>query len=264
MFRSFIMLMTGSGSYYEQYKRHKGVKPGGLQDQRLLTDRAAYISFLEVQLERVSAACLSTQGFGDRIDQIQGQLYGTEEKILNLTHLVKLSQSYYDRQYEQMGQAAAESGEQLMKLSDGVSNGDAMVREARQDVRVIAERTDDALRTHARTLEIQRLAVEDSVALLETRHATLTAKVRSGTDRTGHGGLRDGVCVCVCVCVYVRSIVRVEARYACACGVCVFAVCVNLRDVVDGVMECYSCDLASRCSALCVQPCVFSPVLRDG
>ena len=80
------MLMTGSGSYYEQYKRHKGVKPGGLQDQRLLTDRAAYISFLEVQLERVSAACLSTQGFGDRIDQIQGQLYGTEEKILNLTH----------------------------------------------------------------------------------------------------------------------------------------------------------------------------------
>ena len=111
-----------------------------------------------------------------------GQLYGTEEKILNLTHLVKLSQSYYDRQYEQMGQAAAESGEQLMKLSDGVSNGDAMVREARQDVRVIAERTDDALRTHARTLESQRLAVEDSVALLETRHATLTAKVRSGTD----------------------------------------------------------------------------------
>ena len=41
---------------------------------RLLTDRSAYVSFLEVQLERVTAACLATQGFSDRIDQLQQQI----------------------------------------------------------------------------------------------------------------------------------------------------------------------------------------------
>ena len=52
------MLHQHSGSYFEDYKRQKSasrVAPGkgGLENERLLTDRAAYISFLEVQLERV-------------------------------------------------------------------------------------------------------------------------------------------------------------------------------------------------------------------
>ena len=49
--------------------------------QRLLTDRSAYVSFLEVQLERVTAACLTTQGFSDRIEQLQNQISALEAKI---------------------------------------------------------------------------------------------------------------------------------------------------------------------------------------
>jgi len=33
-----------------------------------MTDRNAYMTFLEVQLEKVSAACLTVQGFSERIE----------------------------------------------------------------------------------------------------------------------------------------------------------------------------------------------------
>jgi hypothetical protein len=36
----------------------------------MMTDRNAYMSFLEVQLERVSSACLTVQGFSERMEQI--------------------------------------------------------------------------------------------------------------------------------------------------------------------------------------------------
>lgn len=58
------MLFQKSGSYYEDYRRMKGVPLTDVGDpKRLLTDRSAYISYLEVQLERVSAACMTSQGF---------------------------------------------------------------------------------------------------------------------------------------------------------------------------------------------------------
>ena len=38
----------GAQSYYEKYRRQKGVTPAMLQSERLLTDRGAYLSFLEV------------------------------------------------------------------------------------------------------------------------------------------------------------------------------------------------------------------------
>ena len=45
---------------------------------RLLTDRAAYLSFLEVQLERVSTSCLTVQGFSGRIEELQSQIMTME------------------------------------------------------------------------------------------------------------------------------------------------------------------------------------------
>jgi hypothetical protein len=52
-----------------------------IDKNRLLTDRSAYISFLEVQLERVTSSCLTVQGFSDRIDQIQHQLNALQDKV---------------------------------------------------------------------------------------------------------------------------------------------------------------------------------------
>lgn len=65
-----------------------------------MTDRNAYMSFLEVQLERVSAACLTVQGFSERMEQMQTQFTTQEEKIVNISRLIKLLQSYSDAQEE--------------------------------------------------------------------------------------------------------------------------------------------------------------------
>ena len=66
--------MTGEG--YGRTRRMHDPLAGvhAFDRNRLLTDRSAYVSFLEVQLERVTAACLATQGFSDRIDQLQQQI----------------------------------------------------------------------------------------------------------------------------------------------------------------------------------------------
>jgi len=61
--------------------------------KKMTMDRNAYLTYLEAQLERVTAACLTTQGFGERIDQMAGQVTSVEERIVNLTRLLKLLQT---------------------------------------------------------------------------------------------------------------------------------------------------------------------------
>jgi CRISPR type IV-associated protein Csf3 len=55
-------------------------EPVPLDSKRLLTDRSAYISFLEVQLERVTTSCLTVQGFAERIEQLQAQVTTADER----------------------------------------------------------------------------------------------------------------------------------------------------------------------------------------
>jgi len=81
-------------SYYNEYKRHKYKRK---VDGKLMTDRTAYISFLEVQLERVSSACLTVQGFKGRIQQVHDQNHDLEEKIQNLGRALKMSTTLIDR-----------------------------------------------------------------------------------------------------------------------------------------------------------------------
>lgn len=71
------------GSYFEAHRRKQ---PGGMSAQasRLMTDRGAYMSFLEVQLERVSSACLTTQGFDERLHQLSALASSAEERIASL------------------------------------------------------------------------------------------------------------------------------------------------------------------------------------
>ena len=70
----------------------KRQEPVPLDSKRLLTDRSAYISFLEVQLERVTTSCLTMQGFADRIEQLQAQVTTADEKMANLSRQLTLLQ----------------------------------------------------------------------------------------------------------------------------------------------------------------------------
>ena len=118
------MLLNHSGSYYEDYKRSKSVKSSVSTDasnERLLTDRSAYISFLEVQLERVSAACLTSQGFSERIEQVHAEVIALREKSNNISKTVTSTQGFCDAQSEQSSQHLNEINQKIKVMSAEVS-----------------------------------------------------------------------------------------------------------------------------------------------
>ncbi len=84
--------------------------------QRMMTDRAAYMSFLEVQLERVSASCMTVQAYSERIEAMQTQCNTMEEKILNCGRIIKMMQQY-NEQVTQMAEKLKASVEETTKTS---------------------------------------------------------------------------------------------------------------------------------------------------
>ena len=88
-----------SGSYYEEYMRSKAyVRSGNDETKRLLTDRNAYISYLEIQLERVSAACLNTDAMEKKFNTLSSNVRGIEEKLNNVSRVSKLTHSFADEE----------------------------------------------------------------------------------------------------------------------------------------------------------------------
>lgn len=71
----------GHRSYFEAFQRKNNVAVDVLRRENALTDRSAYLNFLEIQLERVSAACLASQDFGNRIDEFAARAAAGEEKV---------------------------------------------------------------------------------------------------------------------------------------------------------------------------------------
>eukprot|EP01083_Nonionella_stella_P161117 527346_1 len=73
--------------------KEKKKSPKKSTTNALLTDRSAYISFLEIQLERVTASVMTVQGFSERIKELQDQYVGLEERVQSLARALKVSQS---------------------------------------------------------------------------------------------------------------------------------------------------------------------------
>ena len=76
-------------AYYDAYKRARGVTYDDLRKQKLLTDRGAYMTFLEEKVTRLTASLLTVQGFDERIESFQTQMNLMEEKIMNVTRTVR-------------------------------------------------------------------------------------------------------------------------------------------------------------------------------
>lgn len=94
---------AGSGSYYAEYMRSNALLKHGHERhaRRLLTDRGAYISFLEVQLERVSAACLAAQSFEARLAALEAARSAQETQLGALSSVARLSHEFAEQSAEQ-------------------------------------------------------------------------------------------------------------------------------------------------------------------
>lgn len=93
--------MSTLAKYWDKYSKRG--KPEPAQEARQhMTDRESYISFLEVQLERVTQSVLVTQGFSDRIEQLQAQVNTSEDRVMTLVNAVRLQRDYGDEQDKEM------------------------------------------------------------------------------------------------------------------------------------------------------------------
>ncbi|KAJ0403070.1 hypothetical protein P43SY_009137 [Pythium insidiosum] len=94
---------ASNGSYYEEYMRSNALRKHGSDRsaKQLLTDRNAYISFLEVQLERVSAACLSAQTVERRLSELEAAQIANDQKLSSLSKVFRLNQEYMEQTADQ-------------------------------------------------------------------------------------------------------------------------------------------------------------------
>eukprot|EP00696_Hemimastix_kukwesjijk_P008480 gnl/Hemi2/20719_TR6860_c0_g5_i1.p1 gnl/Hemi2/20719_TR6860_c0_g5~~gnl/Hemi2/20719_TR6860_c0_g5_i1.p1 ORF type:complete len:585 (-),score=227.86 gnl/Hemi2/20719_TR6860_c0_g5_i1:79-1833(-) len=147
-----------NSSYYDQYLRAKQ-KPNAADTTRLLTDRSAYISYLEVQLERVTASCMTVQSFSERIEQVQGQLNTSEEKVMNLTKLVKMTQAYAEQQEDENGKLRHQLTDINTRLNSIISEVDAKIQNKVHDIsdQVVREK----LHFHTRSLQSEIQEIEE-------------------------------------------------------------------------------------------------------
>jgi uncharacterized coiled-coil protein SlyX len=127
-------MAQGSGSYYEDYMRSSALSKhcggggsgsdpalGSRNAKKLLTDRGAYISFLEVQLERVSAACLTTQTFEARLAALEGGQVASSDKIGSLSKVLRLNQEFIEQNQVQAREAAAIAADKVDMWLDKLS-----------------------------------------------------------------------------------------------------------------------------------------------
>lgn len=117
--------MSTVSKYWDKYReRHRSESIEKTDIAKLAGDKQAYISFLEVQLERVTQTVLTTQGFNDRIESLQTQLNSSDDKIINLTRLVKLQQTFAESQEEEINnlKKALGSGLELKPSSSNINN----------------------------------------------------------------------------------------------------------------------------------------------
>ncbi|KAI3429557.1 hypothetical protein D9Q98_005645 [Chlorella vulgaris] len=134
----------GSKHALEQQKSKRDSTPA---PDRLLTDRTSYISYLEAQLERVSAACLSVQAYDSRIEESVAAVRCLEGKLLSLSRLVSTTQQCAERQECAQREAAAEAARRLSALESRLQELEQPHRVAEWEakLRAVSARLDSQL-----------------------------------------------------------------------------------------------------------------------
>ncbi|RLN92067.1 hypothetical protein BBJ28_00009764 [Nothophytophthora sp. Chile5] len=188
-------MAQGSGSYYDDYMRSNALLKhcGDKSAKKLLTDRNAYISFLEVQLERVSAACLSSQTVERRLAELESAQLASDQKVGSLSKVFRLHQEYVEQTTQQaqkeLASHAAKADAWMTKFSSELEQQQPRMATLEQQFRQceeylprLAESSDAALLEVRRQAEGEIEELKTLVFALETRMDEVLA-YQSTTDR---------------------------------------------------------------------------------
>lgn len=162
--------MSTVSKYWDKYReRHRSESVEKPDMNKLMTDKQAYISFLEVQLERVTQSVLTTQGFSDRIESLQSQVNSSDEKIINLTRLIKLQQTYAESQEDEISNL-----KKILEGGERPHGGQGLEKKIRQ----LEDRVDSARnRDEGSRYEEFIKEVESALRLTESKITGLLNKV---------------------------------------------------------------------------------------
>mmetsp|Transcript_12969 Transcript_12969/g.19538 ORF Transcript_12969/g.19538 Transcript_12969/m.19538 type:complete len:869 (-) Transcript_12969:126-2732(-) len=145
------MILSGPKSYFDDYVRKKDTKRTLNDPPSLLTDRGAYVNFLEVQLERVSAACLGVQSYEQRFSDMQNLIVSLEQRCASTTRLVGLAQQCTEelrnRTEEKLDKICDETKAEhweTRKVMEAMSARIAAVEFAVAEIPVLQRRLDEA------------------------------------------------------------------------------------------------------------------------
>ena len=128
------MIDPNQKGYYEDYLRKQNTTRAMVDPPVLLTDRSAYVNFLEVQLERVSSACMNVAAYDQRFNDMQNLIVALEERCANTTKLVSLAQKCTE-------EVRGEMDSKIDSLVGNVSDENKKLKEA---LSVVAGRISDA------------------------------------------------------------------------------------------------------------------------
>ncbi|KAG6590547.1 Chromatin structure-remodeling complex protein BSH [Phytophthora cinnamomi] len=158
-------MAQGSGSYYDDYMRSNALLKhcSEKNTKKLLTDRSAYISFLEVQLERVSAACLTAQTFEQRLAELESAQLANDQKVGSLSKVFRLNQEYVE---QTTTQAQSELAAHAAKVDAWMDKFSAELQ--RQEPRMAT--LEDQFRQCQEYLP--RMAESNDAALHDVKHQT--------------------------------------------------------------------------------------------
>ncbi|KAG7393068.1 hypothetical protein PHYPSEUDO_012403 [Phytophthora pseudosyringae] len=189
------MAQQGSGSYYDDYMRSNAMLKhcGEKSAKKLLTDRSAYISFLEVQLERVSAACLTSQTFERRLAELEGAQTANDQKLGSLSKVFRLNQELVEQQAQQAQSELAEHAAKVDAWMDKLSAElerqqprmatlEEQSRQCQEYLPRLAETNDAALHDVRRQAEHEIEELKAHVFALETRTEEINSS-QAATDR---------------------------------------------------------------------------------
>ena len=91
--------MATYAKYLEKFiRRHEHEFSKEKENKNYITDPHSYISFLELQLEKSSKAVFFTDALSEKIDMIQAQINGLNEKVANTNKLFQIFESSREAQ----------------------------------------------------------------------------------------------------------------------------------------------------------------------
>ena len=160
--------MSTISKYWEKY--NSSFEKPAVKDE--------YTTFLETQLEKVANVLRLNQGFNERIETMQTQLNTAEDKIRNLTQLVKLQQSYAESQEEELKSYRTQAGKPDPAWEHSLLQIQQRQSHLQQSLEKALTQTEAALLQRLERTEHAKHAPEARLETLTQRLADCEASIR--------------------------------------------------------------------------------------